>query len=186
MGAPSLVDSLFHSRLRAASGRMFWLGLALSVLGVVALVFPVISTLATTLFVGGMLLISGGFTLAGSFHIHGTGPFFGALLLALLSIAAGVFLLWNPAAGAVALTLMVAAIFMVEGAFKVVFAFEMRPHRGWGAVMVSAVASIVVAVLIAAGWPQISLVALGVLLGVNFIFTGLSYMFVSRALKPSA
>jgi uncharacterized membrane protein HdeD (DUF308 family) len=186
MSTPSLVDSLFHDRLQAASGKLFWLGLALLVLGVVALIFPIVSTLAATLFVGWMLLISGGFTLAGSFSIHGTGPFFGALLLALLSIAAGVFLLWNPAAGAVGLTLMVGAIFMVEGAFEMVFAFEMRPNRGWSAVMVSAVASIVVAVLIAAGWPQISVLVLGILLGVNFIVTGLSYMFVSRALKPSA
>lgn len=186
MGASSLVDGLFHGRLQAASGKLFWLGLAMVVLGAVALIFPVISTLTATLFVGWMLLLSGGFTLAGSFSVHGTGPFFGALLLALLSIAAGVFLLFNPAAGAVALTLMLGAIFMVGGAFELAFAFQMRPNSGWTAMLASSIASIAVAVLIVAGWPQISLIVLGVLIGVNFLSTGLGYIFVSRAMKPAA
>src|SRR5258707_13560898 len=98
MSATSLVDSIFHGQVRKASQRLLWLGVGMAVLGVVALVFPVVSTLAATLFVGWMLLVSGGFTPAGSFSVHGTGPFFGALLLALLSIAARVCLFFNPAA----------------------------------------------------------------------------------------
>lgn len=179
-------DRLFEGRLRAASHTLFWLGLVMVALGVAAIVWPTLSTLAATLFVGFMLLISGVVTLFGSFSIHGTGPFFGALLLALLSIAAGVFLVFNPLGGAIALTLMVAVIFMFQGAFETLFAFHVRPHRGWVAMLVSAIASIVVALLIAAAWPAISLIALGILLGVNFISTGVGYVSVSRALKARA
>lgn len=186
MSNPSFVDSLFHGRLRAASGRLFWLGLAMVVIGAAAIVFPMISTLVAALLVGWVLLISGAVTLAGSFSIHGTGPFFGALLLGLLSIAAGVFLLFNPLGGAVALTLMVGVIFMFQGAFEMIFALEMRPHAGWVGMLLSAIASIVMAILIVAGWPEISVIVLGILLGVNFISTGLGYIFVSRALKPLA
>jgi len=177
-------DSLFHGRLRAASGGLLWLGLALVALGVVAIVFPMFSTLVATLLVGWAMLISGGFTLAGSFSIHGTGPFFGALLLGLLSVAAGIFLVFNPLAGAGALTFMLAVIFMVQGAFEIAFAFEIRPHSGWVGVLLSGLASVLLAVLIAAGWPAISAVILGIVLGVNFITTGLGYIFVSRALRP--
>jgi uncharacterized membrane protein HdeD (DUF308 family) len=165
---------------------LFWLGLAMTILGVVALIFPSMSTLATTLFVGWMLLLSGALTLAGSFSIHGTGPFFGALLLGLLSIAAGIFLLLNPAAGAVALTMMIGVLFMIEGAFQMVLAFEIRPLSGWVGMLLSSLASIALALLIAAGWPQISGIMLGILLGVNFVSTGLGYVFVSRAMKPPA
>ncbi|HYM04279.1 MAG TPA: DUF308 domain-containing protein [Stellaceae bacterium] len=186
MSNPSFVDSLFHGRLRAASGRLFWLGLAMVVIGAAAIVFPIVSTLVAALLVGWVLLISGVVTLAGSFSIHGTGPFFAALLLGLLSIVAGVFLLFNPLAGAVALTLMVGVIFMVQGAFEMIFAFEMRPHSGWVGMLLSAVASIVMAILIVASWPAISVIVLGILLGVNFISTGLGYIAVSRALKPLA
>ena len=65
--------------------------------------FQCFQTLVAALLVGWVLLISGALTFFGSFSIHGTGPFFGALLLSLLSLAAGVFLLFNPLAGAVAL-----------------------------------------------------------------------------------
>jgi uncharacterized membrane protein HdeD (DUF308 family) len=182
----SLGESLFHGRLRASSRRLLWLGLALAALGIVAILFPIVSTLVAALFVGWIFLISGGFMFAGSFSIHGTGPFFGALLLSLLSIAAGVFLLFNPLAGEIALTLVVGVIFIFQGAFEIFFAFETRPHRGWIGMLVSGLASVGLAVLIAAGWPAISLIALGILLGVNLLTTGFGFIFVSRSLPAVA
>jgi uncharacterized membrane protein HdeD (DUF308 family) len=92
--------SLLHTRLRTSSRHLLWLGLAMTIVGIVALVFPVVSTLAAALFVGWMFLLAGIFLFVGSFAIHGTAPFFGALLMALLMFAAGVFLLFNPLAGA--------------------------------------------------------------------------------------
>jgi len=179
-------DSLFHARLRASSQRLFWLGLVMVVLGIAAIVFPIIFTLVAALLVGWVFLISGVGTFVGSFSIHGTGPFFGALLLSLLSMAAGLFMLFNPLAGAAALTLVVGVIFVFQGAFELFFAFEMRPHSGWAGMLISGIASIVMAFLIAAGWPGISVIVLGILLGVNFLSTGLGYIFVSRALTPAA
>jgi len=131
MSSSAQTDSLFHGRLRTGSRRLFWVGLAMTLLGVAALIFPVVSTLA------------------------------------------------------VALTLMMGLLFMFQGAVETYFALEMRPQPGWAAMLLSAIASIVVAALIVAGWPAISLVALGVLTGVNFISTGLGYVVVSRMIKPS-
>ena len=184
MSDTSFGDSPFHRRVRAASGKLFWIGVALVALGIVAIVFPVISTLVAALFVGWMLLVFGGVTLFGSFSIEGAGRFFAALLLSLLSIAAGLFLLLNPRAGEVALTLMVGLIFMIQGAFEMFFAFEMRPFSGWVSMLVSAIASILMALLIIAAWPGISMVVLGILFGVNFVSTGVGYIVVSRAMKP--
>ena len=176
-------ESLFHGRLRTSSNRFMWLGIAMVIVGIAAIVFPMISTLVAALLVGWVFLISGIFLLVGSFSIHGTGPFFGALLLSLLSIAAGVFLLFNPLAGAIALTLTVGIIFIIQGAFEIFFAFETRPHTGWVGMLISGIASIVMAILIAAGWPAISVIVLGILLGVNLLTTGFGYIFVSRSLK---
>jgi uncharacterized membrane protein HdeD (DUF308 family) len=50
----------------------------------------------------------------------------------------------------------------------------------------SGIASIVLSVLIMAGWPAISAVAVGILLGVDFISTGFGFILVSQALKPAA
>jgi uncharacterized membrane protein HdeD (DUF308 family) len=182
----SELQSLFHGRLRAASGKLFWLGVVFVVLGIAAIVFPMMSTLVATLLVGWVLLIGGAFGLFGSFSIHGTGPFFGALLIALLTIAAGLFLLLNPLAGALALTLMLGIIFVLQGTSEIVFAFEMRPNGAWVGMLLSGIASLVLAALIAAGWPGISAIALGILLGVNFVSSGLGYIFVSRMLRPAS
>lgn len=185
MKGGELVDSLFHGRLRAAPRKLFWLGVLMVVLGIAAIVFPMISTLVATLLVGWVFFISGIITLYGSFSIHGTGPFFAALLLGLLSIVAGVYMLFNPLGGEAALTLVVGVLFMFQGAFEIIFAFEMRSLPGWIGMLLSGIASAVLAVLIVAGWPAISVIVLGILLGVNFLSTGLAYIFVSRALRPA-
>src|ERR1700692_3071347 len=184
MNGTSAGESHFHARLRTSSGRLMLLGIAFMIVRIPEILFPILSTLVAALFVGWVFLISGIFLFVGAFSIHGTGPFFGALLLSLLSLAAGVFLLFNPLAGEVALTLMVGVIFIVQGAFEIFFAFETRPHRGWVGMLISGIASVIMAILIAAGWPAVSLIVLGILLGVNFLTTGLGYIFVSNSLKP--
>lgn len=185
MAATRYDESLFQSRVRSSSTMLFWVGAAMLAIGIAAIAFPFFSTLVLTALVGWVLLTTGGITLLASFSINGTGPFFGALLLGLLSVAAGIFLLANPEAGAVALTLMAGVIFIVQGAFETALAFEMRPLPGWMGMLLSGICSIFVAIMIAAGWPAISAVMLGLLLGVNFVSSGLGYMALSRALDPT-
>lgn len=176
-------DNHFHGRLRSAAPGLFWLGVVMALLGLAAILFPIVATLAATALVGWLILIFGLFALFGAFSIHGTGPFFAALLLGLLALAAGSFLLFSPLTGAVALTLIAGVILMFQGAFELVFAAEMRPARGWAGMLLSGIASIVVALIIIDGWPAISLIALGILLGVNFLTTGIAYIATARAFK---
>lgn len=178
-------DTLFHQRLRDSSSRLLWVGIALSLVGGAAIVFPMISTLFATLLVGWTFIFAGGLMFAGAFSIHGTGPFFGALLIGLITVGAGAFLVFNPMAAALALTVIVAFIFMIEGAVELAFAFEVRPHAGWIGMLISALASIFLALVIAAGLPGISVITLGLLLGINFVTTGVGYIFVSRTLKSA-
>jgi uncharacterized membrane protein HdeD (DUF308 family) len=173
----------FHDRLREASSKLVWLGLIMVLVGIAAIAFPIFSTLAATILAGWALLISGVAIFISSFWIHGTGPFFGANLFGLLSTAAGVFLLFNPFAGAVALTLLLGIMFMFQGASELVFALEMRPASGWVGMLLSGLASIALAIIIVTGWPGISLIALGLLIGINFLTTGFGYIFAARAFK---
>lgn len=173
----------FHERLRTISPRLFWLGLLLAIVGLAAILFPEFGTLAATMLVGWILLVAGALLFIGSFWIHGTLPFFAGNLFGLLSAAAGVFLLFNPLSGAIALTLVVGILFMFQGASELMFAFEARPAASWVGMLISGLASIVLAVIIVAGWPGISAIALGLLLGINFLSTGIAYMFISRTIS---
>jgi uncharacterized membrane protein HdeD (DUF308 family) len=176
-------DSFFHDKLRAASPKLFWLGIVMVLIGFAAIAFPEFSTFAATLLVGWVMLISGIAMFIGSFWIQGTGPFFGTNLFGLLSGGAGVFLLFNPLAGAVTLTMVVGIMFLFQGAAEIVFALEARPAPSWIGMLISGLASIALAVIIASGWPHITLIALGILLGVNFITTGFGYIAISRSIK---
>lgn len=186
MTSAPLSDRLVADKLRIGARGLLWVGIALLVLGFAAIVFPIASTLVATFMAGWVILLYGVIALAGSFSIHGTGRFFGALLVSLLSIAAGIFMLFNPVAGAAALTLLVAGLFSIQGAFEISFAFEMRPHQGWVGLLISGIISILAAMFIVATWPGISLVLLGVLFGVNFASTGIAYVLLSRALNKLA
>ncbi len=175
--------SILHGRLRGASNGLFWAGLALAALGVAAILFPIFSTLVATVLVGWALLFSGIVAFVCCFSIRGTGPFFAALLFSLLCLASGLFLLFNLLAGAVALTLLLGVIFVFQGAFELFFAFEMEPLPGWVGMLISGIISILLACLIAIGWPAISAIVLGVILGVNFLSTGISYMLAARLFR---
>lgn len=176
-------ENWLHDKIHQAANKLLWMGLALLVLGIGALAFPFFSTFVITLFVGWFLILSGFVNLFGAFSIRGAGPFFGALLYSLLSIAAGVFIIARPAGGAIAVTLALGAIFVIQGAYELYFAFELKPLRGWGWMVTSGIASIVLAFLILVGLPGTSLVSLGVVLGVNFVSSGLALAMVGIAAR---
>ncbi len=179
---PRLKQDLYQ-RLARKKGQILWSGIALTAAGAFAIVFPSLTTLTIGLMVGWILLIAGVAGGIGAFSYEGTGQFFGALLISLLKFALGIYLVLNPGVGIVALTLLVAALFMVEGAYQMAFAFDLKPQDGWAWVAVSAVVSILAGVLIAAGLPGTSLFVLGFLLGVNFLSAGISLIMLSRKLK---
>jgi uncharacterized membrane protein HdeD (DUF308 family) len=176
-------DPEFINTVKRKSGLLFWLGLLLAIVGIVALVFPVVSTLVSALVIGWMLILSGFVLLFTSFQIHGAGPFFGTLLFSLLSLVAGVWLVANPGVGVLALTIVLAILFIVNGASEIFFAFELRPASGWWWMLLSAAISILLGFMVASGLPGTSLFVLGILVGVNFLSSGIALMFMSRQVK---
>ncbi|MEM7441863.1 MAG: HdeD family acid-resistance protein [Pseudomonadota bacterium] len=177
--AQELVDKVSQN-----STTLFWTGIAMAVIGLLAVAFPIVATLSVELLVGWIFIFAGIIGFVGAFSYHGTGPFFGALLLSLLKVVAGVFLLINPAAGVIALTLVVAVLFMIEGAMQLALAFELKPDSGRGWMIFSAVIAILAGILIAANLPGASVFLLGLLVGVNFLCTGIAMIMLSRN-KPS-
>ncbi len=163
--------------------KVMWTGIALIILGVLALVFPNFTTLTVDIMIGWLLLIFGIIGFFNAFSYDGTGPFFGALLTSILAIAAGVYLLVHPDVGTFALTIIVSVLFLVDGTFKMVLAFDIKPIRGWGWVVVSSIASIVLGIMIAAGLPDTSMYTIGLLVGINFLIAGVSIFMLSRQIQ---
>ena len=151
----------------------FALGAVMIILGILALSFPLISTLAVELILGILLAIAGLATLVHAFSNKGwTGFIWQILIGAVYLFGAAVFLL-DPLGVTVALTIYLGVVFFVDGVFLIVMGIRARPTPRWGLFVLSGVASILLSLYVFFGIPTgESLVLLGVLLGVNFIFVG--------------
>ena len=151
--------------------------------GALALADPFAATLAATLLAGWFFMLLGGLQIIQSFQVQGWGGFVWALLFGVLSLVVGVSLVFNPLAGMVSLTLLVAVLLVVTGAIKTFYAFSLRPVTGWGWVLVSGLLSIVLAVLIMSNFPYAAGTVLGIFLAVELISNGVLFLFVALGLR---
>jgi uncharacterized membrane protein HdeD (DUF308 family) len=172
--------------LARKNDQLYWGGVALALVGLLALLFPVVSTFVIARVVGWLLVLSGLVTIWDAFTVEGTGAFFGELLIGLLKLALGVYVLRHPDVSVVVLTLLLAAVFMIDGTVQVVMALALRPLNGWGWMLFAGLVSIGAGLLIAAEVPRFSLVAVGIYLGVSFLSTGIARIMISSRLSQLA
>jgi uncharacterized membrane protein HdeD (DUF308 family) len=165
-------------------------GIVLIVLGVLAIIVPPLATLAVTIFVGWLILISGIMGLITTFWMRPAPGFWWSLISAVLAIIVGFLLLARPVSGALSLTLVLIAFFLIEGIVSIMFALEHRRDlaQSWGWMLASGIVDVVLAVMILTGLPSTAAWAIGLLVGINMIFGGFSLAAMAvqaRRLEPS-
>jgi uncharacterized membrane protein HdeD (DUF308 family) len=158
------------------------LGVALIVVGVIALGSVVIASLATAVAIGALLLVGGMAETIGAFWSRGWSGFSLHLLSGLLSIVVGVLFLGAPVDALLALTLLVACLMLAVGVFSIIAAFRHRFER-WGWSLVSGVVDLIFGVLIWQQWPASALWVLGFFVGISLVFRGLTWISLSLALR---
>ena len=163
-------------------------GVVMTILGVLAIIWPQISTLAVDFYVGWMFLISGIVGVVAMFFAPTVSSFLWVLLTTALSLLAGVLLLWHPVEGAMSLTLVLVAFFLVEGLFQVILSLRYRDvfPGSWGWMLFSGITDLVLVALIVMGWPGSAGWALGVIVGANLISSGLAIIMVALAARQIA
>lgn len=149
-------------------------GVVLIVLGVLAVAVPGVATVAVDIFIGWLFLISGIVGLVAMFSERNIPAFLWSLVTAALSAAAGVLLIWKPVEGALTLTLVLTAFFVVEGVFQIVTSIAYREVMAgsWGWMLASGIADLALAAIIMLGWPATGIWTLGLLVGINLITSG--------------
>jgi uncharacterized membrane protein HdeD (DUF308 family) len=149
-------------------------GVVLLVLGATAVVLPPIATLAVTILLGWLFLVSGVLGLITTFWMRHAPGFWWSLLSAVLGIVVGAVLLASPLTGAFSLTLVLVAFFLVEGAVSIMFALDHKRELSgqWGWMLVSGIIDLGLAIMIFAGLPSTAAWAVGLLVGINMIFGG--------------
>jgi uncharacterized membrane protein HdeD (DUF308 family) len=172
-------DASGLQRAFAQSIREHWVlflveGIVLVVLGFLAIVIPPLATLAVTIFLGWLFLISGIVGLVTTFWARNAPGFWWSLFSAVLAIAAGLVLLIEPISGAVSLTLLLIVFFVIEGVLSIMYAFEHKKELSgrWGWMLVSGIIDLILAGIILIGLPGTAAWALGLLVGINMLFGG--------------
>src|SRR2546421_11089953 len=95
-------------------------GILLVMLGLAAMIVPPLASLAVTIFLGWMFLISGVAGLVLTFWARRMPGFWWSLISAVLAIGAGIILLAQPVQGTLTLTSVVCAYFLAEGVATII------------------------------------------------------------------
>jgi uncharacterized membrane protein HdeD (DUF308 family) len=164
-------------------------GIVLVILGIAAILLPVIATITFTILIGWLFLISGVVGLITTFWMRDRVPgFWWSLLSAIIAIAAGIVLLIWPISGSLSLTLLLTAFFIVEGVASIMYAIEHRNQLSgrWGWMLLSGIVDLILAAIIIAGLPGTALWALGLLVGINMLFGGTAMIGMALAARRPA
>ena len=102
-------------------------------------------------------------------------------LFGLLAVVTGAWLVSRPGAGLAALTLFLAAWFIVDGIYAVLAAFRWKPGAGWGMMLVSGIVSVVLGVMIYNQFPESAIWLVGVLVGIRMLFAGMTMIVLGSA-----
>jgi len=163
-------------------------GILLVILGLAAMILPPLASLAVTILLGWMFLISGIAGLALTFWARRMPGFWWSLVSAVLAVVAGIILLAQPVEGTLTLTIVVGVYFLAEGVATILYALEHRKELSerWAWLLTAGVMDILVAGIIIAGLPGSALWALGVLVGINMLFGGATLIGMALAARNRA
>jgi uncharacterized membrane protein HdeD (DUF308 family) len=172
------VQAAVSSSLQAHWQLFFFEGLILLLLGLAAIVLPLIATIAVEIMIGWLLLISGVVGLIATIRMRHAPGFFWSLVSAILAIAAGLVLLRWPLSGALSLTVILTAFFVVEGVASIFYALEHKRELSgrWVWMLMSGVLDLILGGLIFLGLPGTAAWAIGLLVGINMVFGGSAIM----------
>ena len=162
-------------------------GILLVILGFAAMIVPPLASLAVTIFLGWMFLISGVAGLALTIWARQMPGFWWSLISAVLAIAAGIILLARPMQGVLTLTIVIGAYFLAEGVATIMYALDHRRELSerWSWMLFAGILDILISALIISGLPGSAEWAIGLLVGINLLFGGASLIGMALAARKA-
>jgi uncharacterized membrane protein HdeD (DUF308 family) len=160
-------------------------GVLLIVFGVLAIGSPFLAAVAVNVVIAWLIILAGVVHLIVAFHAHRAGRLAWKLLVGLAYLFFGVYLLLHPVVGVASLTLVLASLFLIEGILDVILFFKMRSIRGSSWVLVDGIITLLLGLMIYLQWPSSSVWAIGVLVGVSMIISGVTRVMLSLAVRKA-
>jgi uncharacterized membrane protein HdeD (DUF308 family) len=181
------LQSEMNPAVKARWKALLFEGILLALLGFAAMIVPPLASLAVTIFLGWMFLISGIAGLFVTYWARQMPGFWWSLFSAALAVLAGGILLAKPEEGILTLTIVVGAYFLAEGVVTIMYALEHRRELSerWSWLLLSGVMDLIIAFIIVAGLPDSAKWAIGLLVGINLVLGGASMVGMALAARQS-
>jgi uncharacterized membrane protein HdeD (DUF308 family) len=170
---------------QASTWSIVW-GVLLIVFGMLAIGSPLLAAVAVNAVIAWLIVLAGVVHLILAFHAHGAGSLIWKLLVGIAYLFFGAYLILHPVLGVASLTLVLASLFLVEGILDIVLFFKMRSVRGSSWVLIDGIITLLLGLLIYLQWPSSSGWAIGTLVGVSMIISGVTRVMLSLAVRNAA
>ena len=169
---------------QASTWSIVW-GVSLVLLGMLAVGSPMLAAVAVNAVIGWLIVLAGVVHVIIAFHAHRAGSLVWRLLVGLAYLFFGAYLITHPALGVASLTLVLASLFLVEGIFDIALFFRMRSMQGSSWLLLDGVVTLVLGLMIYLQWPSSSAWAIGTLVGVSMIVSGITRVMMSLAVRKT-
>ncbi|MGA8272330.1 MAG: DUF308 domain-containing protein [Candidatus Sulfotelmatobacter sp.] len=166
----------------ASTWSIVW-GVLLVILGILAIGSPFVAAVAVNAVIAWLIVFAGVVHIVLAFHAHGAGSMIWKLLVGLAYLCFGGYLIVHPVLGVASLTLLLGGLFLIEGVLDVVLFFRMRSMHGSSWMLIDGIVTLLLGALIYMQWPSSSAWAIGTLVGVSMIFSGVARVSMTMAAR---
>jgi len=180
MAQSSPVEIVRH----ASTISILW-GVLLIVFGMVAVGTPLLAAVAVNALVAWLIVLAGVVHLMLAFRVHQAGSVIWKVLVGIAYLCFGGYLITHPVVGVASLTLLLASLFLIEGILNIVLYVKMRPIHGSSWMLVDGIVTLLLGLMIYLQWPSSSAWAIGTLVGVSLIFSGVARVMMSLAVRKA-
>lgn len=146
------------------------LGVLMMIFGIIGIAAPFATSVTLAWMIGILLLAAGVTQLVHAIRFAKEPGRVGNFLYAIITLVAGILVFRNPVAGTVGITAVIAFYLIVGGISKIMLSAEYPLHRG--AMLVSAILSIVLGAILLVTFPTTSLFVPGLFFGIDLLFFG--------------
>jgi uncharacterized membrane protein HdeD (DUF308 family) len=167
---------------QASTVSIVW-GVLLIIFGMVAVGTPFLAAAAVVGLIAWLIVLAGVVHLMLAFRAHGAGSMIWKLLVGLAYLCFGVYMILHPLLGVISLTLVLASLFLIEGILNVILFFRMRPMHGSTWVLIDGIITLLLGLMIYMQWPSSSAWAIGILVGVSMIISGVTRVMLSLSVR---
>ena len=167
---------------KASRWSIAW-GVLLIVFGILAVGSPMVAAVAVNALIAWLLVLGGVVHLVLAFHARGAGSLIWRLLVGVAYIFIGGYLLMHPLLGVASLTLLLASLFLIEGVLAIVLYLRLRSAQGAGWLLLDGLVTLLLSLLIWVHWPSSSAWAIGTLVGVSMIMSGVARVIMLLAVR---